>query len=580
MILQALVDYYEELARQNRIARPGWAPVKVSYALDIDDSGQLLQVVSLKTEQMRGKKMALVPQEIELPQPVKRTVGVSANFLCDNGAYLLGIDNKGKPERTRLCYDAARALHLNLLSNVDTSAARAVVAFFEQWQPDLAAQHPAIAESLEEILNGANLIFTYDGAYVHEDAAICTAWQNAYNDNADSSCMPCLVTGEILPVATLHPSIKGVTGAQSSGASLISFNAPSLCSYRKEQGQNAPTSQYAAFAYGTALNHLLADRQHVCHLGDTTMVYWAQNGDSRTQDAFDCLVLGQAGYDDQSLRGMAEDMRNGRPFDFDKAQIDPGQPFYILGLAPNAARLSVRFFLQNSFGGFLRCIQQHHQRLQIATPNETEFQTLAVWQLLAETVNRNSRDKAPAPELAGEVLRATLTDAHYPATLLNGVTLRIRADREINWRRAAIIKAYYLKNLQPNDSMREVLTVALNENSTDVAYNLGRLFSVLEAIQSAANPGINATIRDKYFNSASATPAVVFPTLVNLAQKHLKKLKEGQSIYYGKLLGTVMDKLTDGYPNRMSLKQQGAFQLGYYHQTTVRYTKKEDEHHV
>ena len=198
--------------------------------------------------------------------------------------------------------------------------------------------------------------------------------------------------------------------------------------------------------------------------------------------------------------------------------------------------------------------------------------------MLNETVNQNAQKKTASPVLAGELLRAILTNTPYPATLLNGVTLRIRAEHEITRGRAAIIKAYYLNQRNPNpDVPKEVLTVSLNPDSNNVYYNLGRLFSVLEDIQSKANPGINATIRDRYFNAASATPAHVFPILLNLAQKHLKKLNEGQRVYYGKQLGSITDKLGEEYPNRLTLPQQGSFQLGYYHQTQERYQKNSKE---
>ena len=199
--------------------------------------------------------------------------------------------------------------------------------------------------------------------------------------------------------------------------------------------------------------------------------------------------------------------------------------------------------------------------------------------MLDETVNQNSRDKSPTPGMAGETLCAILSDTPYPATLLNGVSLRIRAEREITRGRAAILKAYYLKNPHP-DIPKEVLTVSLNPDSTNIPYTLGRLFCVLEAIQSSANPGINATIKDKYFNSASAIPSRVFPMLINLAQKHLRKLEKGWSISYSKQLTDLTAKLGETFPDRLSLPQQGAFQLGYYHQTQARYTKKEEAEHV
>lgn len=178
--------------------------------------------------------------------------------------------------------------------------------------------------------------------------------------------------------------------------------------------------------------------------------------------------------------------------------------------------------------------------------------------------------------MAGEMLRAILNDTPYPATLLNGVVLRMRAERVVTWPRAAILKAYYLKRPNKDIPAEEVLTVSLNEASTSVPYNLGRLFSVLENIQQKANPGINVTIKDKYFNSASATPAVVFPVLINLAQKHLKKLPDGQRIYFERSMQSILDKLGEDFPTRLNLPQQGAFQLGYYHQTQARYQTKED----
>ena len=212
-----------------------------------------------------------------------------------------------------------------------------------------------------------------------------------------------------------------------------------------------------------------------------------------------------------------------------------------------------------------------------------------LWRLLNETVNQNSRDKSPAPDLAGEVLRAVLLNTRYPATLLNGVTLRIRAEREVTRGRAAILKAYYIKlsetaNRENPDIPKEVLQVSLNPDANNIPYTLGRLFSVLEAIQESANPGLNATIKDKYFNSAAATPAIIFPVLTNLAQKHLKKLcssNRGLSIVYDKQLTELFSKL-DGteYPARLNLPQQGSFQLGYYHQTQARYQKKEEPKHV
>ena len=590
MILQALTDYYHVLEREGKIAAPGWGPVKVSFALELGDDGTLEQVISIQTEQQKSKKTVVAPQIISLPAPVKRTVGVAANFLCDNSGYMLGIDDKGKPRRTRECFDACRALHEQLLDGVDSPAARAVLAFFRTWDPEQAREHPALAEQLDDVLAGGNLVFRTAEGFVHNDPAVRQAWEAHYSAAGDGPQGICLVTGEYGPVEAVHPAIKNVAGAQSSGAALVSFNAPAFCSYGKEQNLNAPTGKSAAFAYTAALNHLLSDRDHVYRVGDATVVCWARGGGDLYQSFFGYAAFGQGEptYEESELRNMVKQLCQGQPVQYREDRLDPNMDFFVLGLSPNAARLSVRFFLRNTFGGFLRNVQAHQDRLEIVRPAYDKFETLPLWKLLLETVNQNSRDKSPAPDLAGEVLRAILNDTLYPATLLNGVTLRIRAEHEITRGRAAIIKAYYKKLAEVTerenpDIPEEVLQVSLNETSANIPYTLGRLFSVLETIQESANPGINATIKDKYFNSAAATPAAIFPILINLAQKHLKKLRRnntGLVIFYDKQLTDLCSRIGESYPSRMNLPQQGSFQLGYYHQTQSRYQKKEEKENV
>lgn len=586
MILQALVEHYEDLAAQNQLPPPGWSNANISYALYINDAGELEQTVSLQTEGERGKKKALVPRSMSLPAAVKRSSGISSNFLWDNSTYLLGIDEKGKPKRSLECFSACKALHHRLLDGLDSPAARAVLAFFDHWDPTLAREHPALADKLESILTGANLVFWYHGSHpqddprIQKDPLIREAWQNHYDAAGDGPDMVCLVTGKKGPAEAVHPAIKGMAGAQSSGAALISFNGDAFCSYGREQSLNAPTSKYAAFAYTSALNHLLADREYAGRIGDTTVLFWAAGGQKAYQSFPVAALFGApTSYSVTDLQKMMRDLCKGTTVVFEETKLDPSRTFYVLGLSPNAARLSVRFFLRNSFGNFVRNILAHQERLDIVHPPSDSFADLPIWRLLNETVNQNSRDKSPTPGMAGETLRAILNDTPYPATLLNGVRLRIRAEREITRGRAAVLKAYYLKKPHP-DMPKEVLTVSLNPDSSNIPYALGRMFSVLEAIQSSANPGINATIKDKYFNSASATPSRVFPSLLNLTQKHLRKLDKGLNISYSRQLTELTAKLGEEFPDRLSLPQQGAFQLGYYHQTQARYQKKEEKKNV
>ena len=573
MILQALTRYYEELEKQGKIARPGWSKTKISYALCINERGDLEQAIPL-LEQKEGSKRPQ-PQQFDLPAPVKRTVGIAPNFLWDNSGYLLGIDAKGKPERSLECFEACKQLHHQLLDGVDSITAKTILAFFDGWNPAEAREHSALQADFDAITSGGNLLFRVNEVFAHEDEAICQAWQ-AYYDQSDGELKQCLVTGKEDVIEAVHPAIKGVDGAQSSGAAIVSFNAPAFCSYGQEQNYNAPVGKYAAFAYTAALNHLLADRENVQKIGDTTMACWAEGAEPQYQTFTFTALFGKAQetFSEADVRNAVKRLADGLPVE--EWRLKPEQRFYILGLSPNAARLSVRFFYQDSFGNLMKNVNAHHERMEIVRPSYDKFETIPLWAMLRETVNPNSRDKSPNPVLAGATARAIFTGGLYPAALLEQTTLRIRAERDITRGKAAIIKAYYLRN--PNDDCpKEVLTVALNEASTNPAYTLGRLFSVYEAVQGAANPSINATIKDKYFNSAASTPATIFPVLDNLCHKHLRKLSTGSRVWYEKQIMALTDVLGEEYPAHLNLPQQGSFNLGYYHQTQKRYEKKEEE---
>ena len=573
MILQALTRLFEDLVQQGKISRPGWSPAKISYALCLDASGTLEYVVPLLSEVQVGKNTLLRPTPMELPSPVTRTVGILPNFLWDNSSYLLGVDEKGKPERSRSCFRASAALHHQLLDEVSTPAAKAILSFFDSWQPELAQEHTALKDCWQALMKGANLVFRVDGMFAQEDPLIRSAWDTHYGDVSGEK-QQCLVTGNPDVAEPVHPTVKGIAGAQSSGAALVSFNAPAFCSYGKEQSLNAPVGKYAAFAYTAALNYLLADRENVHRIGDTTVVCWAEGAEPQYNLLAGFSIFGDTPPDTIStddLRAAVSNLAQG--IACEELKLDPNRPFYFLGLAPNAARLSVRFFYRNSFGALMQNVNAHHARLEIAGRPRS---MMPLWALLRETVNLNTTDKSPSPVLAGAVARAVFTGSAYPASLLEAVMLRIRAEREITPGRAAILKAYYLKN-PSTKCPKEVLTVGLNENSTNIPYTLGRLFAVYEAVQETANRGINATIKDKYFNSAAATPAMIFPILDNLCQKHLRKLDTGFRISYDRQIGQIKDILGESYPVRLSLPEQGSFNLGYYHQKQFRYTKKEEK---
>ena len=530
----------------------------------------------LQQVQTDKNKTLLRPQSMVLPAPVKRTAGISANFLWDNASYMLGAGNKDNTQKDEDRFKNSGELHRALLKQVDSPAAKAILRYFDSWDPSKARDNPLLLEEIWKTIAPYNLTFRVAGQFAHEDPLIREAWQSFY-DQDDGPKMQCLITGKEACIEKTHPAIKNVRGAKSSGAALVSFNADAFCSYGRTQNLNAPVGKYGAFAYTSALNHLLSDRKNVQQIGDATVVCWAEGADSVYQDfsnAVLCWNPASLGLTEEALNATVRRLSKGLPCQ--ELQLNPEQSFYILGLSPNAARLSVRFFLRDTFGNLMKNINDHYSRMEIQRPSFDTRSIVPLWSMLQETVNQKSREKQPSPVMAGAVTRAIFTGSLYPASLLEGVMLRIRAERSITRGRAAIIKAYYLKN-QNEQCPKEVLTVSLNEQSANVPYTLGRLFSVYEAVQERANPGINATIKDKYFNTASSSPASVFPLLNKLCNAHLRKLQPGQQVYYSQQISALKGVLGEEYPKRLTLPQQGSFDLGYYHQTQKRYTKKEEQ---
>lgn len=577
MILQALTRLYEDLADRGEIARPGWNPAKISFALCLDEQGNLTQIASMLVEKPAGKKTVMAPQERILPAIGTRTVGIRSGFLWDNASYLLGIDEKN-PQRAMERFANCKELHHRLLDDISHPVARSILAFLDGWEPEQAQNHPALQEHWDDLCKGGNLLFRVDGVFACEVNELVQAWNRHYNEDGDGEKAQCLITGRYEVPESTHPLIKGVVGAQSSGAAVVSFNAPAFCSYGKEQNLNAPVGKYAAFAYTTALNYLLAKKENVHRVADTTIVCWAEGAEPEYDTYANCFLFGDtppAEITTDKLYNMVRRLAQGLPCE--EMPLDMRRRFYILGLAPNAARLSVRFFYNSTFAELMKNVNAHHQRLEIIG---NHFAVMPLWALLQETANLNSKDKAPSSVMAGAMVRAVFSGTLYPASLLEATTMRIHAERDITPGRAAILKAYYLKNKSTN-CPEEVLTVSLNESSTNVPYTLGRLFAVYEAVQEAmmiaTKSQINTTIRDKYFNSAAATPAMIFPILDDLAQKHLRKLSTGLKISFDKQIGQIKNCLGESNPTRLSLPEQGSFYLGYYHQKQARYTKKEEK---
>ncbi len=568
MILQALTDYYWRKQADpdpaNRLPAYGFEEKEISFILEIDSDGRLVQI--LDTRSGEGKKKTT--QRFLMPKAVKKTSGVAANLLWDTAEYVLGIDTRGKPERVAEQHAAFRARIDALPEATQTDAGIAAVrAFLDQIDFDMLAVCPAWEE-----IKTTNPLLSFrlygDVELVCQRPAVITLTGEEPDDEA---MVTCLVSGEQVVPERLHAAIKGVWGAQSSGANIVSFNLDAFNSYGKAQGSNAPVGKAAAFAYTTALNHLLAkgSRQRI-QVGDASTVFWAEEPHELEAALPD--LFGEPPKDDpdrgaDTLRALYRAVETGR---FAIGSDDTR--FYVLGLAPNAARIAVRFWETASAIELARRIKQHFDDLAVVrSPRDPEH--LSLFRLLAATAVQGKADNIP-PNLGGEVMRAILECLPYPATLLNAAVQRCRAEQQVTYPRAAAIKAWLNRDARRqrvSNPPTEEFSLMLDPDNPSAAYRLGRLFATLEKIQEEASPGLNATIRDRYYGAASATPVAVFTTLLRLKNHHLGKLNPSRATQMEKLIGEILAGIDD-LPRHLNLPDQGRFALGYYHQRQAFFT--------
>ena len=577
-VLQALDGYYARMAARHEAEPPGFSREKIGFAVVLSADGKPVSVDDLR--QQAGKKK--VAQAMSVPAAVKRTVAIAPNLFWDKTAYTLGR-TAGEGKRTAQEHAAFKAMHAERLAGSNDADLTALRRFLESWAPERFDAEPFHADMLD-----ANIVFRREGEryYIHESEA-ARDLIGSLSASGQGPRAPCLVTGREAVVSRLHPTIKGVDGAQSSGAALVSFNLDAFSSYGKEQGANAPTSEDAAFRYGAALNAMLAreSRNRLKRaIGDSTVVFWADASgaeeEAKARAAEDLFSEGvDAPTDAQesaALRERLEAVAEGKPVMAHGAEIDPATRFHILGLSPNAARLSVRFWLTDDFSAFARRLLEHREDISLKPePWKTEP---SVSRLLVNATALLQKFENIPSQLAGETLRAVLGGTRYPRTLLSAAIIRLRAgdDPATGWH-AAAIKAVLARDHRlakadrprPDSTEREERKppVSLEKDNPNEAYQLGRLFAAVETAQRLALGRVNATIRDRYFGAASATPASVFPLLMRGAQNHLGKLrKAGKGFWLEREIEEIASHLPPALPRALKLEQQGRFVLGYYHQ--------------
>lgn len=570
-ILSALNIYYDRL---EDIAEPGWGPVNFGYCIVLADDGRPLHVIDLHDRE--GKKVR--PREIIVPA-VQRTSGIKAALFWDKSSYALGR-TAGSGRRTSQEHAAFKQANLQAIAGSGDPGLVALRGFLESWTPDQ-FQPPLFTPDMLD----ANILFRWhqDNDFLHKRPA---ARALIAPDDVVGGAVEgfCLVTGERAPLATLHPTIRGVDSAQSSGASLVSFNQPAFTSYGKDQGANAPTSARVAFRYGAALNRLLrrgGGNRLNRTVGDATVVFWADARNAEAVEAAESFFAdGLDGVTDEAeaikLGHDLEAVSKGRPLTELGRGIEEGTIFHVLGLSPNAARLSVRFWLTDTLEVFAKRLAEHAADLAIEPIPWRTYPS--VNRLLAQTVALQGKFENIPPLLAGEVMRAILSGTRYPQSWLAATIMRLRAgDDPLSGWHAAAIRAVLHRDFRLNLSPKDV-PMSLSPEEPSTAYQLGRLFAVLEAAQRQALGNINASIRDRYFGAASATPAGVFPLLLRGAQNHLGKLrKDGKGGWIEREIEEVLDRLGPALPRALPLAEQGRFALGYYHQRKSQFAGRPDE---
>ena len=583
MILQALAEYYDRKANDSvdPLAPPGFERKPIPFIIELTDSGEFLQVEDARS-QVGAKKIAksfLVPQSMNR-QGTKAYE--SPNTLWDHYGFVLGYAKRAGRDKEPLEKDVitARLQHEHFINAVERifsatqeSQVEAVLKFLVR--KDYSKLFATTQWEECSGINGCNLTFRIQGnrnLVCQAPSVIRFVQDRVSNEEIGGGANAiCLVSGELGAIERLHPGISGVGKKPTPLAAVNDGVSPSFSSFGKHQGFNFPVGKEAAFKYTTALNHLLErNGKQRMQIGDASTVFWAEKPTDLESGIVNCF--GESPKDNpdqrvQAIEQLLKSVNNGR-----YTPDDGPTRFYVLGLAPNSGRISVRFWHVGTVGEMAERIVQHFDDLKIVHgPDEQEF--LPLKRLLKSIAVQHDEKNIP-PNLAGNVMRSILEGRHFPETLLSGALRRNRAEQKVTYPRAAIIKAFLNRYYK-----KEVIKVSLDNEYSNEGYLLGRLFAVLEQVQKEAlGRGINATIRDRYYGAASSTPVAVFSTLLKLSKHHLAKVEnKGRVHNLEKLIGSILNGLpAKGFSPHLTLQDQGRFAIGYYHQKQHPSTYKGD----
>lgn len=583
MLIKALCDYYAILSEKGLALSEGYSKVNVQYLISLTEDGQIDEIIACqKTKQVQsGKKIKekKVPKEMLMPQRTEKP-GIDANIAEHRPRYIFGLNldkerlsPNDRTDKARKSHKAFVEKNLKFMEDIHSPIAEAYKKFLSSWKPEAEVENRWLL-GLGKDYQKANFAFCLSGnpdCLLHEDPEIRAKWEsenlNKKEENDKSKTAQCAITGQKEPIARIHSKIKGVYGGLATGSVLIGFNNDSENSYGNEQSYNSNISETAMKKYTEALNYLLSSNKHKAMLDEMTIVFWAMSSKETYEDLVMKMLLGQqdqmnSSQTEDMIRELLKDARDAKIMEErirSLDMIDPEVDFYMLGLKPNSSRLSVKFMIKRKYADVLWNIARFQRDIQMSE----DFYTVALWQIKREMISPKGKNDKVNPALISRLLEAIIHGSKYPVYLLETMVRRVKTDEgraKINSIRAGVIKACINRN-----NSKEELKVSLDKTNQSQAYLCGRLFAVLEKLQQdASNNSLNRTIKDVYFASASAKPALVFPKLIRLAQNHLNKVK--YPVYYNKLIGEIMDGLKGEFPDTFRLMDQGRFDIGYYQQ--------------
>lgn len=608
MILKELVDCYDLMVNSDKfeVSDSNFSNEKVSFKITIDEDGLITKIIDLREGSGAKKKTILV----NVPYQSGRTSGIKPYFLCDNAKYFFGYEIDSKSLELKRCdqhIEASKNLHMEILENSYSKYKLILERFFDNHDKNL----EIIKEKDPEVLKGGSIILRLkdDMKCIHEQGEVKKAFalyrQNKF-ENVEEVRGTCLINGDSnAPIAKIHKTIKGVSGSSISGAMIVSFNASSFESYGKSQGYNASISTENEFKYTTALNKLLSTDDNNMYLSGNTIVFWSSKLGAEEEQIIPAFMkdddeveddngeTGGAKYNQEGIdkiESIIKLIKQGKTVNVDRINLDDSVNMYVLGLYGSRSRIFVRFWFKNSLEDFIKLTNKHFEDTKLKEKRKFSKKDFIYEEVgvklssILKTITPYGKSQNTPKTLINSLFKSILTGGVYPISIYNKILERIRAesgeDFAINHTRISFIKGYLKRYYRLNNlkDKEEEVTVSLNKESTNIAYNLGRIFAILEKIQMDSSNGAT-NIREKYLSSASSTPKSIFPNLLNLAQYHIAKINKENNTkfnYYDKVIGEILLNVNE-FPAVFSSDEQGMFILGYYHQREDIYTSKKDK---